>query len=169
MMPEYTAEPAQRFQKSDRPLLQLFATLFGAAVFACASNEEGDRASANALTPLPISARNLTICKSGDPIEQRKGTACLCCHTDDFGVAGTVQLDSTGTPSLDRILAVAENGERADMNPNQFGNFFRFIRLQGPLKVSAWTADGTQRTMKKLAPNGDCNRCHTLGGEAPPL
>src|SRR5438132_11697787 len=61
-------------------------------------------------------------CEVGDESVQRRTTECLCCHREEFGVAGSV--DPLGPP-VARLEVVDANGVVAVMAPNAFANFFR--------------------------------------------
>jgi hypothetical protein len=102
-------------------------------------------------------------CVDGDVEKQRHGTACLCCHEREFGVAGSVDL---GGAPITRIVVQGSAGRSAEMVPNAFGNFFRHIQLTPPLAAVIYGANGQTRAMKALAPNGDCNGCHRTRGTA---
>ena len=107
------------------------------------------------------SAATEAACVSGDPGRQRYGSACLCCHSDEFSVAGSVDL---GGPAIVRVLVTDARGEIRDMAPNSFGNFFRHFALTPPLRAVAYDADGRASAMRDPAPHGDCNACHGLAG-----
>jgi hypothetical protein len=103
-------------------------------------------------------------CLEGDESLERHGTACLCCHEGEFGVAGSVAPDSP----VDRITVIDAVGQRAVMAPNPYDNFFRHVPMEPPLSVTMWLDDGTTKTMTD-APSGDCNTCHGIEGSAPRL
>ncbi len=105
-------------------------------------------------------------CPSGDESVQRHGTACLCCHSDEFGVAGSI--DPMGSP-VARVLVTDSEGSTADLVPNSFGNFFRHFTMTPPLRASVYAQDGRAVTMTADAPSADCNGCHVTGGLAPPI
>jgi hypothetical protein len=105
-------------------------------------------------------------CRDGDESEQRHGTACLCCHRGEFGVAGSVDRDGA---EIARIVVTDSAGRSADMVPNAFGNFFRHLRLSSPLSATVFGPTGEALTMRTPAPHGDCNACHARGGAAPSL
>ena len=105
-------------------------------------------------------------CADGARETQRHGTACLCCHSDEFGVAGSV--DSRG-PAVSRVLVADDHGNVADMVPNGFDNFFRHVKLTPPLTASVYGEDGQVLTMQSKASSGDCNSCHGVHGSAAPL
>lgn len=102
----------------------------------------------------------------GDRETQRHGTACLCCHADEFGVAGSVEPNAT---AVLRVLVRDDYGNVADMVPNGFGNFFRHVKLTPPLTASVYGEDGRVLTMQSEASSGDCNSCHKAKGPAAPL
>ena len=105
-------------------------------------------------------------CAAGDPGQERWGTACLCCHTDEFGIAGSV---GKGGPPVARIVVTDALGTTLEMGPDPYGNFFRHDRLLAPLLARAYAVDGTALEMPQLAPHGDCNACHGVGGSAAPI
>ncbi len=105
-------------------------------------------------------------CIDGKREEQRHGTACLCCHSAEFGVAGSV--DREGPPVV-RVVVSDGHGNVADAVPNGFGNFFRHLKLTPPLRATVYGADGRTLTMRAPASSGDCNSCHRRGGEAEPI
>ena len=103
---------------------------------------------------------------AGDPARERHGSDCLCCHaTTEFGIAGSI---APGSP-IDRIVVTDSDGNVADMAPNAYDNFFRHVSLKPPLTARVVFADGTDRTMRELAPHGSCNSCHAESGQAPPI
>jgi hypothetical protein len=103
-------------------------------------------------------------CRDGDPSEQRHGATCLCCHSDEFGVGGSV--DRNGPP-VARVVVVDARGEIADVAPNPFSNFFRHFPLVPPFRAKVIGPDGRVLEMKEDAPTADCNRCHTRGIHGP--
>ncbi len=103
-------------------------------------------------------------CDPGDPQRERHGTSCLCCHTGDFTVAGSIDL--TG-PAVARVEVTDGFGNRAVMSPNPYGNFFRHNPLVPPLRVKVVGPDGSERSMRMPAPHTNCNECHRPGGAAP--
>jgi hypothetical protein len=121
---------------------------------ACA-DASGDSTPVTA-APLP---QPLTIgpCRDGDPNDQRHGATCLCCHSDEFGVGGSI--DRTGPP-VARVVVVDAHGEVVDVVPNQFSNFFRHYPLVAPFRAKVIAPDGRTLEMTADAPTADCNRCH---------
>lgn len=105
-------------------------------------------------------------CAGGSESDQRHGTACLCCHSDEFGVAGSV--DPAGSP-VARVVVTGSDGDVADMNVNQFFNFFRHFPLATPVSAVVYAPDGGARAMQELAPSANCNACHFAGGPVPPI
>jgi hypothetical protein len=105
-------------------------------------------------------------CSDGDPTQQRHGARCLCCHADEFGVAGSVDLDA---PPVARVVVVDAVGLRYDMAPNSYGNFFRHYTLVPPIAAVEPVRDGGSLAMPWGAPHGDCNACHAPSGGAPPI
>jgi hypothetical protein len=104
-------------------------------------------------------------CSEGDPEVQRRGARCLCCHADDFSVAGSVDL--TRPPA--RVVVVDAHGEERTMAPNVFGNFFAHFALAPPYRAMAYGADGSVLAMSAPAPHADCNACHVVAGPALPI
>jgi hypothetical protein len=105
-------------------------------------------------------------CRDGDPAQQRHGATCLCCHSDEFGVAGSV--DPAG-PAVSQVVVTAANGDTAAMAPNLYDNFFRHYPLTPPLRVVVYGASGARVSMSGDAPSGDCNACHYLRGPVAPI
>jgi hypothetical protein len=95
-------------------------------------------------------------CRDGDPDRERWGTNCLCCHANEFGVAGSLVPDAGVTA----ILVADPTGRTDEMSPDFFDNFFRHQRLTPPLTAIITFADGEQRKMLGLSPHGSCNACH---------
>jgi hypothetical protein len=112
---------------------------------ACSSGQEASAAASIDVGP----------CRDGDPNRERWGTSCLCCHTHDFGVAGSI---AEGSGVVD-ILVEDRDGRTAQMSPDIFDNFFRHRKLSPPLVATVTFADGDQRVMP-AAPHGSCNGCH---------
>jgi hypothetical protein len=133
------------------------------ALAACASARDANEAPAADAGPVPIAVPPLapSACQDGDEHHQRWSTDCLCCHTAEFGVAGSV--DPLGAP-VARVLVVDAKGAVADMAPNPYSNFFRHLQLEAPLRVTVFSPDGRALTMPALAPSGACNRCHRVEG-----
>jgi len=107
-------------------------------------------------------AASSTQCEQGDASAQRHGTDCACCHTDEFGVSGSVDL--TGPPIYE-VRVTAKDGAEFVMTPNEHGNFFRHYQPARPLRARVVGPNGT-REMKGDAPTGSCNSCHRSGGSA---
>src|SRR5262249_49545359 len=103
-------------------------------------------------------------CSDGDPAVQRHGARCLCCHADDFSVAGSV----AGT-SVARVVVTDANGDQRSMAPNLFGNFFGHFPLTPPFRAIAYGPDGRSVAMNAPAPHADCNACHAPAGPAAPI
>jgi hypothetical protein len=117
-----------------------------------------------AASPAAVDAGGLPQgCTDGDPNDQRYGATCLCCHTDEFGVAGSI--DRQGAPTS-RIVVVDSTGVVADMQPNGFGNFFRHVPMAPPLQATAYGPTGVAIAMQEPATSADCNACHRAGGSA---
>jgi hypothetical protein len=105
-------------------------------------------------------------CRDGDEKVQRHGTACLCCHGDEFGVAGSIDLAG---PAVARVVVTGADGDVADMAINPFGNFFRHFPLATPVQARVLGPDNTSLAMQQLAPSADCNACHFTGGPVAPI
>jgi hypothetical protein len=118
---------------------------------------------APAVAPMPPDASS---CRNGDEAVQRHGTPCLCCHGDEFGVAGSI--DPAG-PAVARIVVTGADGDVADMALNPFGNFFRHFPLATPVSAVVVSPDGRSIAMRELAPSADCNACHYAGGPVAPI
>ena len=120
--------------------------------------DAGDEpASALGYVPPPDAAA----CEPGDPSRERYGTSCLCCHTGDFTVAGSVDLLG---PGVLRVEVSDGYGNRSVMSPDPYGNFLRHNPLVPPLDVRVVGLDGRERRMLAPAPHTNCNECHRPGG-----
>src|SRR5579859_1934080 len=86
-------------------------------------------------------------CRTGPEATQRHGTACLCCHSDEFGVAGSV--DPAGSP-VARVVVTGADGDVADMAVNGFSNFFRHFPLATPVRAVVVAPDGRSLAMREL-------------------
>jgi hypothetical protein len=139
-----------------RPIAKLFAplSLVPAALISSCGSEH----------PAYVDDGPRSGCGDGDVFEQRRGTACLCCHADEFSVAGSVA--RTGPP-VARVIVTDRIGRAVDMAPNAFFNFFRHFELSPPLRPVVYAADGRELAMKQPAASGDCNACHRAGGPMP--
>jgi hypothetical protein len=104
-------------------------------------------------------------CRDGSEAVQRHGTACLCCHSDEFGVAGSV--DPIG--SVARVVVTGADGDQADMVPDSFGNFFRHFPMATPVSAVVYGRGGARVAMRELSPSADCNGCHFAGGPVAPI
>src|SRR5438067_1966187 len=91
--------------------------LFAAACADSSAPDDPPRASTTTTSAVAIGP-----CRDGDPNDQRHGATCLCCHSDEFGVGGSI--DRAGPP-VARVVVVDARGEIADVAPNPFSNFFR--------------------------------------------
>jgi hypothetical protein len=111
--------------------------------------------------PPPAIASFVPRCVDGDFDRQRHGATCLCCHAEEFGVAGSV--DPTAAP-VERIVVTDAHGDVASLAPNAFANFFRHFRMTPPLQAIAYGPDGRAAPMRALSPSADCNACHGIGG-----
>jgi hypothetical protein len=111
-----------------------------------------------------VAPADAAACEPGDPQRERFGTNCLCCHSGEFGVAGSV--DPMGAP-VARVVVTDALGNRAEMAPDPYGNFFRHLPLTAPLVAVAFGPDGRARAMPMPAPHAACNECHRPGGAAP--
>jgi hypothetical protein len=105
-------------------------------------------------------------CRDGDVGEQRYGTACLCCHSQEFSVAGSVARE--GSP-IALVVVTDALGSSVETVPNSFGNFFGHLKLSPPLSAVVYGADGSRVAMSSNAPSGDCNGCHGSGQQQPVL
>src|SRR5262245_35656687 len=92
-------------------------------------------------------------CADGDALQQRHATACLCCHADEFSVAGSV---ARSGPPVARLVVTDQTGRVVEMAPNGFFNFFRHLELSPPLRPVVYSEDGRALAMKEPAPSGDC-------------
>jgi hypothetical protein len=117
----------------------------------------------SATTPRDAGAE--AACEPGDKATQRFGTDCLCCHTGEFSVAGSVDDASL----VDYIRVVDEDRNWVTTRPNGLSNFFHHERLRGTLEITLFGKDGRSISMKSRAPHGSCNACHRPGGTAPRL
>jgi hypothetical protein len=149
----------------------LLASACASALLAAACGQPAD-GSATPATPAPIVAAmpSTSYCRyadaGADESVQRHGTPCLCCHSDEFGVGGSV--DPSGSP-VARVIVTAADGDVADMAPDPFANFFRHFPMTPPLRAVAVGPDGRSVAMQELAPTGDCNACHGEGRVAPAI
>ncbi len=154
----------------------VLAACVAAGAFAASCSDEAPGGAAPAsdeggalpdVAPMPPGAGCSDAGASGSPTEatQRYGTACLCCHGDEFGVAGSV----SPIGSVARVVVTGSDGDVADMVPNQFGNFFRHFPLATPVSAVVYTTDGRAATMRELAPSANCNACHSAVGPVPPI
>jgi hypothetical protein len=116
--------------------------------------------------PAALALASARACADGDPTGQRHGATCLCCHSDEFGVAGSV--DPTGPP-IARVVVTDATGDTATMVPNAFANFFRHFPMTPPFRAAVYAPDGRALEMRAAAPSADCNRCHFTGGSMPIL
>lgn len=105
-------------------------------------------------------------CRDGDVTQQRYGTACLCCHQDEFSVAGSI--DRAGPP-VSRVVVMDAQGRSVNTAPNSFDNFFGHFRLAPPLTAVVYGPSGDTVSMRTPAPSGDCNGCHSPEGPEPML
>jgi hypothetical protein len=124
---------------------------------ACASAAPADDA------PPPVFDRSTAGCIDGDRDHERFATDCLCCHKNEFSMAGSIAADSAPVAAV--VVEDAVGGS-AVASPNPFGNFFRHNRLVPPLRATIVGVDGQRISMQSPAPDGACNRCHREGGEA---
>jgi hypothetical protein len=100
-------------------------------------------------------------CGDGDPAKQRHGVRCLCCHSDEFGVAGSIALEG---PPIARVVVTDATGESSTLSPNSFGNFFRHFPMTPPVRAVVYGPSGEAIVMRALSPTPDCNACHFAGG-----
>ncbi|MGO8997549.1 MAG: hypothetical protein ACLQVI_29890 [Polyangiaceae bacterium] len=137
-----------------------------AALSACTASPAANGASppaANDTSPVSVT---LPCRDVGDPSDQRRGSTCLCCHSDEFGVAGSVD---PAAPPVAHVIVVDVTGDVADVSPNSFANFFRHFPMTPPLQASVVGPDGGTLPMQEEAPSADCNGCHFSGGPAAPI
>jgi hypothetical protein len=139
--------------------LRLAAAWLVSCCAACASTAPDD-------PPAVTFDRSTAGCADGDPSVERFGTDCLCCHKNEFSVAGSIAHDS---PPVATVIVEDSVGGSAVASPNPFGNFFRHNRLVPPLRATIIGVDGKAITMSAPAPDGACNRCHRDGGAVPML
>jgi hypothetical protein len=128
-----------------------------------ASSEDAGTQGAVAVAPM---GRDASSCRDGLESVQRHGTPCLCCHSDEFGVGGSV--DPGGSP-VARVVVEGADGDVADMTVNGFSNFFRHFPLATPVRAVVYAPDGRSVAMRELAPSADCNACHFDGGPVAPI
>lgn len=88
--------------------------------------------------------------------KERYGTSCLCCHANEFGVAGSLPRDA----GVSSVVVVDRDGRSTDMASDVFDNFFQHRQLTPPLRATVRFADGAVSSMKGDAPHGSCNACH---------
>jgi hypothetical protein len=136
------------------------AALLGAAVASAC----GDATKPGAPTVAPLESAQP--CGGGDPAEQRHGAPCLCCHSDEFGVAGSV--DRSGPP-VAHVIVTDALGESSTLSPNSFGNFFRHFPMTAPVRAVVYGPSGDAISMRELSPTPDCNACHFAGGPVTPI
>lgn len=103
-------------------------------------------------------------CQDGDVAGQRYGTACLCCHQDEFSVAGSADRDG---PTVARVVVTDVEGRSVDTAPNSFDNFFGHFRLTPPLSAVVYGPTGDALPMRAPLSSGDCNGCHSAAGPEP--
>jgi hypothetical protein len=108
----------------------------------------------------------LSACIPEDGPMMRPGEDCLGCH--GFTAAGTVfdvpdAVVDDGVKGV-RVHLTGADGTTVTVRSNEAGNFYTKERLVFPLEVRV-EKDGRSETMDEPAPDGRCNRCHTL----PPL
>jgi hypothetical protein len=113
----------------------------------------------------PVPVLDGAVC-TGDPANQRHDAPCLCCHRDEFGVAGSVDLESY---PVSRVVVRDALDRGVEMTINPFGNFFQHFKVTPPLLAAVVGPDGRTLAMPLLAPDGDCNGCHRPGGSAAPI
>jgi hypothetical protein len=142
----------------------LVACVCGAVAAACGQADSVSSPPAPATTIAPASL--LGPCRDGDEKEQRHGATCLCCHSDELGVGGSI--DRAGPP-VARVVVTDARGEVANVAPNPFANFLRHYPLVPPLRAAVIGPDGRVAEMVSDAPSADCNRCHWAGGAVAPI
>jgi hypothetical protein len=115
---------------------------------------------------LPLLALLLAACVPDEGPMMRPGEDCKSCH--GFTAAGTV-FDTPQARVDDgvkgaRIHLTGADGRTVTVRSNEAGNFYTKERLALPLRVRV-EKGGRSEEMDIPAPDGRCNRCHTL----PPL
>ncbi|MET0593963.1 MAG: hypothetical protein ABW133_14775 [Polyangiaceae bacterium] len=133
-------------------------------VAACGAAENREDATSAPIGAVPDAAPIASFtprCVDGEWDRHRHGSTCLCCHTREFGVAGSV--DPSGAP-VERIVVTDATGDVASMAPNLFANFFRHFKMTPPFRAIAYGPDGRAAPMRADAPTADCNVCHYVGG-----
>jgi hypothetical protein len=93
----------------------------------------------------------------------RPGDNCLDCH--GFTAAGTIFTNATDDASRGviggRVHLTDANGRTLTLKTNETGNFYTREKLTFPLVILV-EKDGLLAVMRTPAPDGGCNRCHTL-------
>lgn len=131
-----------------------FLLLFVAGA-ACSSREAAENGTSSSAAEAVV-ASCTSVNTSGDPNAERYGTSCICCHSGEFGVAGSLAHDA----GVATILVEDHDGKTAEMSPDPYDNFFRHRPLSPPLSATVIFENGERRTMKGPAPHGSCNACH---------
>src|SRR5262245_37393647 len=101
-------------------------------------------------------------CIDGDESRERHGTDCLCCHAEDFSVAGSI---ASSPSAIARVEVTDSAGFELVMPVDPYGNFFQHEAVVPPLRARTVDVRGEVRTMTGEAPHGSCNRCHRPGAE----
>src|SRR5262249_53677698 len=101
-------------------VLWLGAGCLAACGAACASAAPADD------PPPAVCDRSTAGCVDGDRDHERFATDCLCCHKNEFSVAGSIARDSSPVAA---VIVEDSVGGSAVASPNPFGNFFRHDRL----------------------------------------
>jgi len=103
----------------------------------------------------------------------RPGEACIACHAGDseaptFGFAGTVFTAADGSQGAEgvTVTVVDSANTTVEVTTNSAGNFFTRDAVTAPLTVTLTSPGGGTATMPLEASQGDCNLCHTTGGDA---
>src|SRR5947207_1074555 len=92
------------FAHVDRVLDSRFVLVLAALLGGCASSSA---------SPAPV---DVGPCRDGDPDRERWGTSCLCCHTTEFGVAGSL----AGDAGISTITITDSEGRTSEMSPDFF-------------------------------------------------
>lgn len=100
----------------------------------------------------------------------KPGQNCMDCHSGSedapsFTAAGTVFMNPGDDPSQGirgaRIHLTDANGRSLTLKSNDAGNFYTREKLEFPLQVTV-ERDGLLAVMTTPAPEGACNKCHTV-------
>jgi hypothetical protein len=154
-----------RIQEVRDVALVLCVAVVGAVGCESSSSVGEGRADLGAADASPRAPITEVACAPGDRAVQRHGARCLCCHSDEFSFAGSV--DARG--GVAQVTVTDARGETRKVAPNLFGNFFGHFPLTPPFRASVTRADGRVSEMRADAPHADCNACHAAGGPTRPI